>query len=117
MAAREAIGAKSSAPPFQGGPLAEGASQQWALRRQKATTLTDQHEPFCEDYVTGQCSSSDLVDSDLVHNDMSCLNAFAPACYPKGFVQSVSDVLNDSVYLHSSCVRGLCPGVTGMVVG
>ncbi len=37
---------------------------------------------------------------------MSCLNAFAPAFHPKGFVHSVSDVLNDSSYLHSSDVVG-----------
>ncbi len=65
----------------------------------------------------GQCSSSKFADSDFVHNDMSCLNAFAPAFYPKGFVQSVSDVLNDSGYLCSGRVGGLCPGSTEMVVG
>ncbi len=91
------------------------ASQQRALHGQNATILTDRHEPLYGDCVTGQCSSSDPVDSDLVRNDMSCLNAFAPAFYPK--VQSVSDVLNDSVYLHSSHVGGLCPGSTEMVVG
>ncbi len=41
-----------------------------------------------------------------MHKDVLCLNAFAPAFYPKGFAHSVSGVLNGSAYLHSSDVGG-----------
>ncbi len=117
MAAGRLLGPNLWLPPFKVGLQQRVASQQQYLHGQKATALANRHEPFHEDHVTGHCSSSDFVDSDYVHNDLSCLNVSAPVFYPKGLAQSVSDVLNDSAYLRSSHVRGFCPGSTGMVVG